>query len=82
LMKDRSETLLVRPEAGSDLEIPKTRVLAIEEATRCHSVFHALALLKRTSSKDTSIKAFSPQILVVNRWRAQATYPVTAPEGT
>ena len=35
LLKDRSETLLVRPEAGSDVEIPKARVLAIEEA-RCH----------------------------------------------
>jgi len=32
LLKDRSETLLVRPEVGSDVEIPKTNVLAIEEA--------------------------------------------------
>ena len=34
LLKDRSETLLMRPEAGSDVEIPKTNVLAIEEAGR------------------------------------------------
>jgi len=31
-LEDRDETLLVRPEAGSDVEIPKTKVLAIEEA--------------------------------------------------
>ena len=33
-LEDRDETLLVRPEAGSDVEIPKTMVLAIEEARR------------------------------------------------
>jgi hypothetical protein len=33
-LEDRDETLLVRPEAGSDVEIPKTKVLAIEEARR------------------------------------------------
>jgi hypothetical protein len=33
-LEDRDETLLVRPEAGSDVEIPKTMVLAIEEAHR------------------------------------------------
>jgi hypothetical protein len=32
LLKDRSESLLMRPEVGSDVEIPKTNVLAIEEA--------------------------------------------------
>jgi hypothetical protein len=32
LLKDRCETVLVRPEAGADVEIPKTNVLAIEEA--------------------------------------------------
>ena len=31
-LEDRDETLLVRPEAGIDVEIPKTKVLAIEEA--------------------------------------------------
>ena len=30
-LEDRDETMLVRPEAGSDVEIPKTKVLAIEE---------------------------------------------------
>ena len=33
-LEDRDETLLVRPEAGSDVEIPKTMVLTIEEARR------------------------------------------------
>ena len=33
-LEDRDETLLVRPEVGSDVEIPKTKVLAIEEARR------------------------------------------------
>ncbi len=43
LLKDRSETLLVRPVAGSDVEIPKTSVLAIEDAGRCCTVCHAFA---------------------------------------
>ena len=43
LLKDRSETLLVRPVAGSDVEIPKTCVLAIEDAGRCCTVCHAFA---------------------------------------
>jgi hypothetical protein len=34
LLKDRGETLLVTPEIGCDVEIPKTTVLAIEEARR------------------------------------------------
>ena len=33
-LQDRGETVLVRPEVGSDLEIPKTKVLAVEEACR------------------------------------------------
>ncbi len=33
-LEDRGETLLVRPEVGSDVEIPKTKVLAIEEVPR------------------------------------------------
>ena len=32
LRKDRGETLLLSPEVGCDVEIPKTRLLAIEEA--------------------------------------------------
>ena len=32
LVKDRSDALLVRPEVGSDVEIPKAKILAIEEA--------------------------------------------------
>ncbi|HTQ61046.1 MAG TPA: hypothetical protein VMI32_12515 [Candidatus Solibacter sp.] len=34
LLKDRPETLLMKPEAGSEVEIAKTNVLAIEEAGR------------------------------------------------
>jgi hypothetical protein len=44
LLKDKSETLLVRPEAGSDVEIPKTKVLAIEESGRSRIGCHAFAL--------------------------------------
>jgi hypothetical protein len=33
-LEDRDETLLVKPEAGSEGEIPKTNVLAIEESRR------------------------------------------------
>ena len=32
LLRDHGETLLVTPEIGCDLEIPKARLLAIEEA--------------------------------------------------
>ena len=34
LREDYGETLLVTPEVGCDVEIPKTRLLAIEEAPR------------------------------------------------
>jgi hypothetical protein len=33
LIKDRTESVLVRPDAGPEVEIPKTNVLAIEQAT-------------------------------------------------
>jgi hypothetical protein len=42
LLKDESEILLVRPDAGSDVEIPKANVLAIEEAGRCCTVSYSL----------------------------------------
>jgi hypothetical protein len=35
LLRDQTETLLMRPEAGSDVEIAKTGVLAIEEVRLC-----------------------------------------------
>jgi len=44
LLKDRSETLLVRPDAGYEVEIPKTNVLAIEEAGRCCTACRTFAL--------------------------------------
>jgi len=34
LLRDQTDTLLMRPEVGSDIEIAKTRVLAIEEMGR------------------------------------------------
>ena len=34
LLKDRGETLLVTPDVGCDVEIPKAKLLAIEEARR------------------------------------------------
>jgi hypothetical protein len=42
LLMDRSDTLLMRPEVGSDVEIPKTNVLAIEEAGRRCTVWQRL----------------------------------------
>jgi hypothetical protein len=59
LLKDRSKTLLVRPEAGSDVEIPKTNVLAIEEARRRCPVYHTLPF-EKNSIKKVSTKASSP----------------------
>jgi hypothetical protein len=38
LRMDRGETLLLTPEVGCDVEIPKARLLAIEEA-RCATKF-------------------------------------------
>jgi hypothetical protein len=44
LLRDQCDTLLVRPEAGSDVEIPKTKVLAIEQSGRSCIDYHAFAL--------------------------------------
>ena len=44
LLKEQNETLLVRPAAGYEVEIPKTNVLAIEEAGRCRAVNHPFVL--------------------------------------
>ncbi len=39
LLRDQTETLLMRLEAGPDIEIAKTRILAIEEVgRRCRSL--------------------------------------------
>ena len=46
LVKDRTESVLVRPDAGPDVEIPKTNVLAIEQAMPCRTfryAFHIVA---------------------------------------
>lgn len=34
LLREQTETLLMKPEAGTDIEIAKTRVLAIEQVGR------------------------------------------------
>jgi len=34
LLRDQGDTLLMRPEAGTDIEISKTKVLALEEVER------------------------------------------------
>jgi hypothetical protein len=62
LLKDRSKTLLVRPEAGCDVEIPKTNVLAIEEARRRCPIYHIYYTLpfEKNSIKKLSTKASSP----------------------
>lgn len=57
LLKEQNETLLVRPAAGYEVEIPKTSVLAIEEAGRCCTVCHTSAL-EQNPIKDASSKAF------------------------
>ena len=45
LLRDQGETLLMRPEAGADIKIAKTRVLAIEEVERCPQSLEWRALL-------------------------------------
>jgi len=35
LLQDQGDTLLMRPKAGTDIEIAKTKVLALEEVERC-----------------------------------------------
>jgi len=35
LLREQGEILLIRPEAGADIEIAKTKVLALEEVERC-----------------------------------------------
>jgi len=35
LLQDQGDTLLMRPKAGTDIEIAKIKVLALEEVERC-----------------------------------------------
>jgi|SRR5690242_1379769 hypothetical protein len=44
LLRVETETLLIRPEAGSDVEIAKTRILAIEEVGAAPAVSYSLPL--------------------------------------
>ncbi len=41
-LEDRDQTFLVRPEVGSDVEIPKAKVLAIEETLRRSKPFRCV----------------------------------------
>lgn len=56
LLRDQTETLLMRPEAGSDIEIAKTTVLAIEEVGTCPSPLMSHPVIRL--SKDAP--RFSP----------------------
>ena len=58
LLRDQTETLLMRPDVGSDIEIAKTRVLAIEEVERCSRSLPWRAL-RMNFIKDASIEMFS-----------------------
>lgn len=74
LLKDRSETLLVRPEVGSDVEIPKTNVLAVEEARRCCKVCHTFAP-EQIPVKDASFEAF----ISLQEWECKERYSMEGP---
>ena len=58
LFRNQTGTLLMRPEVGSDIEIAKTRVLAIEEVGCC-SCSLPLRALRMNLIKDASIEMFS-----------------------
>jgi hypothetical protein len=45
LVKDRTASVLVRPDAGPDVEIPKTNVLAIEQARPCRAFRYAFPIV-------------------------------------
>jgi hypothetical protein len=45
LLRDQGDTLLMRPNAGTDIEIAKTKVLALEEVERCSQSLPGRALL-------------------------------------
>lgn len=58
LFRDQTGTLLMRPEVGSDIEIAKTRVLAIEEVGRCSRSL-PWRVPRMNLIKDASIEMFS-----------------------
>ena len=59
LLRDQGDTLLMRPKAGTDIEIAKTKVLALEEVERCSQSLHWRALLMSfiRNSNDPEIQA-------------------------
>lgn len=54
LLKDRMESLLMGPEFGSELEIPKTIILAIEEVGAARLPVMLASFGSRAPSKNTS----------------------------
>jgi hypothetical protein len=59
LLRDQGDTLLMRPKAGTDIEIAKTKVLALEEVERCSQSLPWRALLMSfiRNSNDPEIQA-------------------------
>jgi hypothetical protein len=50
-LKEHGETLLMRPQCGPDLEISKTKVLAIEECARTHEFKPAVLNMARLGNE-------------------------------
>ena len=59
LLRDQGDTLLMRPKAGTDIEIAKTKVLALEEVERCsqNPPWRALLMSFIRNSNDPEIQA-------------------------
>ena len=58
LLRDQGDTLLMRPKAGTDIEIAKTKVLALEEVERCfqNPPWRALLMSFIRNSDDAEIQ--------------------------
>jgi hypothetical protein len=59
LLRDQMETLLMRPEAGADIEIAKTKVLAIEQRNAVLTVSRGVPI-ESTLLRVGRSKTFSP----------------------
>ena len=49
LVKDRTESVLLRPDAGPEIEIPKANVLAVEQATPYRTFAYAFHIVAHSS---------------------------------
>jgi hypothetical protein len=58
LLRDQGDTLLMKPKAGTDIEIAKTKVLALEEVERCSQSppWRALLMSFIRNSSDPEIQ--------------------------